>query len=295
MARKKKVDCVDDSVGLDIDSVGTTAPDGTLTDQEALSLELAEAGLSEPILAADESEPQAGESAPDEPLMTDPLWHDFVMSQFTPGELDANKRPVVAGLRRVTQLLLGPIVESGPSVVQVPGYHRNTGELLQPAVVHFHVKLLMCRLEDHSSGLGPNEPYLASYSEVADVYHGNTDSEFHRFATATCATRAESRALRKALRLRTAASEEMTAVPACDSGLSGLVTPTQLRFLDVLGKRLDVDVLAFVNAGKASYDSVRKVPYEKAQEMAETLSGWQTDPSKIVEKLKGYDPNWMAG
>ena len=45
-----------------------------------------------------------------------PEWDAYVMSQFEPNEL-IDGYPNVAGLRRVAELLLGPILESGPSQV----------------------------------------------------------------------------------------------------------------------------------------------------------------------------------
>ena len=50
----------------------------------------------------------------DTPLMTSPDWNDYVLELFQDKELiDGN--PLVAGLRRVAELVLGPIVYSGPS------------------------------------------------------------------------------------------------------------------------------------------------------------------------------------
>jgi len=48
------------------------------------------------------------------------------------------------------------------------------------------------------------------YSEVADSWEGNTDDMFCAFAVAIASTRAEARALRKALKIKGVAAEELT-------------------------------------------------------------------------------------
>ncbi len=258
-----------------------------LTAEEALSLECDMSAV-QPV--EQEGGGRAAEESPvaPEPSMTDPAWQDFVMSKFAPGECDPDGRPMVHGLRRVTHLLLGPTLESGVSVVQSPDY--AAGRMTRAAVVEYCVKILMCRLEEP----GPDEPYAVLFSDAADVHEGNTDGNFVRFGTPTAATRAEARTLRKALRLRGAASEECTKVPAPGAPADGLINDTQVNFINVLARRLDVNAMAFVNAGKRHYRGLREVPYETAQVMLETISGFQTDPENIPADLKGYDPDWLS-
>ena len=57
--------------------------------------------------------------ASDAPSMTDPKWNDYVMSMFTEKEM-YNGNPLVNGLRRVAEVVLGPIVYSGPTPVFPP-------------------------------------------------------------------------------------------------------------------------------------------------------------------------------
>ena len=55
----------------------------------------------------------------DSPDITSPEWNGYVMGMFTEKELyDGN--PLVAGLRRVAELVIGPIVFSGPTQVFPP-------------------------------------------------------------------------------------------------------------------------------------------------------------------------------
>ena len=127
--------------------------------------------------------------AEESPSTTDPGWNDYVMSKFTEKELyDGN--PLVNGLRRVAELVIGPIVYSGPTQVFPPQRDDHHGR----ATVVFTVEF--------ENGM--------RYSEVADCWEGNTDDMFCAYAIATASTRAEGRALRKALRIRAVAAEEMT-------------------------------------------------------------------------------------
>ena len=123
------------------------------------------------------------------PSMTDPEWNDYVLGLFDKGEL-YDGRPLCAGLRRISELILGRIVSSRPTQVFPP----SSGEEIGRATVIWEVVF--------ADG--------SVFSDVADCWEGNTDDTFCVFNTATAATRAEGRALRKALRLRTVAAEEMT-------------------------------------------------------------------------------------
>ena len=123
------------------------------------------------------------------PNPTDVEWNDYVLSLFDEKEL-YDGRPLCAGLRRVAELLLGRMVISRPTQVFPP----TEGDSIGRATVIWEVVF-----EDGSV-----------FSDVADCWEGNTDDTFCVFNTATAATRAEGRALRKALRLKTVAAEEMT-------------------------------------------------------------------------------------
>lgn len=232
-----------------------------------------------------------GGDIPEEPLMSDPEWSNFVMGHFVDDELDKDGKPLVHGLRRVVRKLLGPVLESEPDVIQcpafIPGNERLT--LLQPAVVKHRVRVLMCRLES-----GMSAAYPITFAEVADVYFGNTDPNFVRYATAMASTRAEARCLRKMLQLRCVASEETTNLPVEDASVDGFITPTQVTFLNVLCKRCDIDLMKFISSGKNQYTRVQDVPFARAVKMVEVLSGYQTDPSKIPDNIKGYDSCWMS-
>lgn len=214
------------------------------------------------------------------PAYTDPQWADWVMSQFRDDEMDPSGRPLVYGLRRLTQLLLGPVVLSLTDLLESP---RLEGGIMSPAVARCHIKVLFCR--DTAT------PYEVECSDVADCFAGNTDPAFARFPSAMAATRAEARCLRKLLRLRGAAAEEMASVPL--ESTAGCISKDQLNFINVLCRRCNIDAMKFINAGKQRYQSPQEINYQTAVRMVEHLSGLQNDPSKIPTDMVGFVPDWL--
>lgn len=216
--------------------------------------------------------------------MEDPRWNAYVMQQFTNDELDQQGNPKVAGLRRVARKLLGPILESCSEVVQAPNFVNAEGTRLRPTVVQHTIKILWQK--DYEKA------FEATFTEAADVQLGNCEEEYLRFPVATCSTRAEARALRKALQLAKVSAEETTLVPVEEAAVNGMATPTQITFLDVLCKRNDINVMKYVNMGKTQYKKIANVPFEVAEKMAKHLSTLQNDPGKVTEEIKGYNQDW---
>ncbi len=145
------------------------------------------------------------------------------------------------------------------------------------------------------------------FSDVADCWEGNTDDAFCVFNTATAATRAEGRALRKALRLRTVAAEEMTkkdtaavvrsfaktkqvATPEYNS--SAPMTPNQANFMNVLGERTNVSIELLIT--KTLGVDFKKIQKEDANKAIKLLNSYQQDKSTIPAEILGFDKNWRG-
>ena len=223
------------------------------------------------------------------PSMFSDEWNDFVMAHFHRNELiDGN--PICAGLRRVAEFLLGDIVESGPEQV----FPAMDGSSPDRATVEFKVVFNWM-----------NSGQQRVYKEVADVWHGNTDDLFCAHPVATASTRAEGRALRKALKLRCLAAEELAKKDIVSivqesvkkSPTSGeyevdqSVSPQQVQFIDPKCKQLDIDVMLFINMGSGDYANIGQVTRDSAKKMINFLNGYQNG-EPIQDSIKGYKANW---
>ena len=220
------------------------------------------------------------------PDPTSPEWNDHVLSLFTDGELYEG-RPLCAGLRRVAELLLGRIVSSRPTQVFAPEGGNEIGR----ATVVWEIVF-----EDGSL-----------FSDVADCWEGNTDDAFCVFNTATAATRAEGRALRKALRLKTVAAEEMTKKNTAsivrsisqtkqvategEYDNSQRMTDPQANFIDVKCKQLNLNVAEFF---KEVFDVnvKRKVDKGRASLAIQKLNDYQQDKNLVPDSITAYLSDW---
>lgn len=231
------------------------------------------------VSAAALAEPGEGEKpAPPIPAMSDTGWSDYVMTKFDDDEL-IEGCPTVDGLRRVAELVLGNIINSVTNVVEAPNQVTNNG---RATVTHC---ISIAWDQDRND--------IRTFSDAADVYPGNADAHFAIFPTAMAATRAEGRALRKALRLkRVVTAEEIATNPIEDNGSNGKIDRAQKRFIDVLAKRNNINVMKYINAGQTKYASIDDVESRVAQKMVKFLSDCQQDHGKIKPEWKGYDSDW---
>lgn len=136
------------------------------------------------------------------PAMHDINWPDFVMSHFDESELvkkvvygTEKSFPKVDGLRRVVELLLGPIIQGQARTIECSRPDND-----YTATVEYTVKIRCTKT-------GGTDRVFTS---VADAGLNNADPIFRRFAPQLAETRAEGRALRKALRLNVVAFEELS-------------------------------------------------------------------------------------
>lgn len=222
----------------------------------------------------------------DAPSMLSPEWNDYAMALFEEGELVDGKYPLVAGLRRVAELALGPIVFSGPTQVFPVQRDDHHGR----ATVVFAVEF--------ANG--------QRFAEVADSWEGNTDDMFCAFAVAIASTRAEARALRKALKIKGVAAEELTKKDTAkivrdiskqkessdgDYDDQSRMSDAQLNFIDVKCKQLNINgVKLFSELFNA--DVNKKVSKKVASDIIDKLNDFQRDKGSIPESLQGYQEEW---
>lgn len=220
----------------------------------------------------------------DRPSMLSPEWHDYAMGLFVESEL-VDGHPLVAGLRRVAELVLGPIMYSGPTQVFPVQRDDHHGR----ATVVFTVEF--------ENGM--------RYAEVADSWEGNTDDTFCAYAVAIASTRAEARALRKALKIKGVAAEELTKkdtakivrqISSVKDSSGGeyndqdRMSDAQYNFIDVKCKQLNINgekLFTLFNV-----DSGKKVSKKIASDIIDSLNDYQRDKSSIPQDILGYQQEW---
>ena len=281
--KKDLVELVEALMAKDEDFVTMQIPDPSMFDEV---FEEAQQTEEQPEEVATIEE---GGNEEDRPSIFSDEWSGYVMAHFKSNELiDGN--PICAGLRRVAELLLGDIVESGPEQIYPATDSNGPGR----ATVVFKVVFNWM-----------NEGTLRVFKEVADVWHGNTDDLFCAHPVATASTRAEGRALRKALKLRCLAAEELAkkdivnivqesvkqAPTSGDYEAGKGISGQQIQFIDNRCNQLDIDVLGFINIGENTYGNIGDVTKDSAKKMIKVLNTYQNG-SSIPDKIKGYNINW---
>lgn len=230
------------------------------------------------------------------PLRTDVEWHNYVMGLFDESEL-YDGMPLVAGLRRVSQLVIGPIISSKPVQVFAPTDVDHMGR----ATVVYEVQFQKPKAEEKVkkgeavSVLSSWNDNVLTFADVADCFEGNADDLVALHPAATASTRAEARALRKALGLTCVSAEELTrnkdivkeyktkvGEPTDGSMKNGdIMSVNQKKCIAVICDKIKVDPVKMVMhlAGKG-VDSLTK---GEASKVIDSLSNMQNGKMEIPE------------
>jgi len=215
------------------------------------------------------------------PDIIDPEWNDYVLNLLEPDE-KINDNPTTDGLRRLTEKLLGPIVESNSIIVQTP-----TPENKYRATVQHNITIEF------------DENDRRQFSGCADSYYGNTD-KYEHFPIAVAETRAEGRAYKRALKLRKIiAAEEYSQkkVDIYDSPTQNEITAFQIQFIDSLCRpdKLNLNVQKTVeHILNRSITHITQLTHQEAITINGKLHEYRQNPDQIIEEIKGYQDNWQS-
>ena len=220
------------------------------------------------------------------PAYTSPDWPEYVMKNFTDDELD-DGNPNINGLRRVSQLVLGPILISRPLNPSSNLDNESMGRASCAYEVTFH-------WFD-----GTNR----TFGGFAGAWEGNTDNDFQLFPEAMAETRAEGRALRKALNITKVCADELTSKDADEvsdkfanrsqydtSEPTGLIEDNQVNVINHLCNRLGISVEGTCTlAADRDIDNIRKLTKAEGAATIKLLSRYQSKDENsldIPEELK---------
>jgi len=215
-------------------------------------------------------------------------WHDYVMRQFHDNEL-INNAPTCDGCRRVLEQVVGVIVSTS-----IPSYIGPTRDNYGTATVVVEISVYITN-ESH-----PAVGRTITVQEIADVNHANTDEPYNKYPSATAATRAEGRALRKLLRLRgVTTAEEVSQVAEEEDSNEWApeepITDSQIAVIDMLcnSDRLNMSVLHFINSGRKNYGDIREVTSTTAQRMIQELNKIQRGQKAKPPGIPNYTTDWQ--
>ena len=201
------------------------------------------------------------------PDITDPEWTDYVMTLFVEAELE-KQMPRVDGLRRIARKLLGHF-SIQTNVVQAPTISNRN---------HATVSVSL----NFANG--------SFYQSAADVCIENTQKEYAIHSVATAETRAEGRALRKALGLNKILSAEELTSPDRDERVDSDSHKLTAEFLNSLGamcKKQKIDLFKLIVAKVDSNIAMEEdLTIKQGQEILSLLHAYRIDKEEIPENVK---------
>lgn len=227
----------------------------------------------------------ASEMSEKRPSINDLNWTEYVLSLLSDDEKIAGN-PTTDGLRRVFEIALEcRIMSSTSNVVQTP-----TPENEKRATVVHSVTYALNKAPGDNPDLN-----IVTIEGAADVYWGNCDKVFRNHPVAVAETRAEGRALRRALRLRKVVAAEEIAKDIEDNPDKNTVSKisnNQINFIDVMAQRLNINVTKFLENNNIKIDNIYDILHEKAVEVIRLLSKYQQNVGDIPMEIMGYSKDW---
>jgi hypothetical protein len=212
-------------------------------------------------------------------------WNDYVLGLLSEDE-KISGNPTTDGLRRIFEIVLDcRLISSTSSVVQSPSPDNEK----RATVVHS----LTYRLNPSSPD--PECINTLTVDGSADVYWGNCDKVYRNHPVAVAETRAEGRALRRALRLRKVVAAEELATNIEDDPTGDTVNKisnTQINFIDVMSKRLDINTKELIKDLGYDNKNIKNLMHNEAVSIIRELSKHQQNVDGIADSLKGYYEEW---
>ena len=216
---------------------------------------------------------------PPYPSDYDQEWSEFLLDQLADNEL-IHGAPTVDGLRRITERFFGEILHSRTQVLEHPTSQNNQ-------------RCTLC----HSIGI---KKYRTGEKIVidgcVDVLYHKTPYPFKDHLIATADTRAEGKALRRALKIRVVTAEELQNEDEQEILSSGgeLANDQQILAINQLCKRLNVSVATFVTSEHDTASTINELKNLEARLLISKLSEFQRTPKDIPDSCVGYDENWKT-
>lgn len=198
----------------------------------------------------------------------DKEWTDYVLGLLDPEREMDNKNPKTDGLRRVAHQLYG-------------GFSVKTNVVDSPRIDNGYRATVVVSVK-FADGM--------EYDGAADVYSGNTDKKFAVHAVATAETRAEGRALRRALKLtKVLAAEELYNADTDEpTGLeeNSAMPSTMLTSLELIANNTGVDLLKVAQKQGYNINSVKELTKEQGLALSKVLGDIKRKVIELTDDIK---------
>lgn len=211
------------------------------------------------------------------PKETDEGWYDFLIDNLYENEL-VKGSPTVDGLRRLTEKFFGEIIESRSQVVETE--HNGEG--------------LRCTIK-HTLGIRKYRTNTSIYVDACiDVDYKSLPHPFNKHVVATADTRAEGKALRRALKLRVITAEESQIqvedeVFSKDDGIND----QQIMAIGAVCRKHNINVEKIAKSVYNNVTSIKQLSNIQASLLMDKITSYQREKS-VPEELLGYNPSWQS-
>lgn len=203
---------------------------------------------------------------------TDPKWTEFIIENLSDDELSKGN-PTTPGIRRVAQDLFGDIITSDSHVIT---------DIREKATVK-HTLVIQRYLDGREM----------TVSACVDVMYDKTPYPFKEHLVSTACTRAEGKALRRALKLNIQTAEELSNtdednVPDID--MESLINDQQILALKTMCRRLNVNMAKFIKVNVKKATNIKNIKSVECRLMMSQLSEFQRE--SVPSDLEGWSEGW---
>ena len=215
---------------------------------------------------------------PTHPKEHDPEWSEYLLDQLSDNEL-INGAPTVDGLRRITEKCFGEIIGSRSEIIDTPTAQNNQ----------------RCTIKHTLTIAKYGTAHSIVVDGCVDVLYHKTPYPFKDHLVATADTRAEGKALRRALKIRVVTAEELQNEDEQEALSSDeLVNDQQILAINQLCKRLDISVVPLVTGEYKKTKTITELRNLEARLLISKLSEFQRTPDDIPKTYIGYNENWKT-
>jgi hypothetical protein len=209
----------------------------------------------------------------DTPTPQSENWTSYVLTLLRKDEL-FDGRPTVDGLRRITEVIVGQIVNREVVFLSPPNKDNNMTSTIT-------LRISIQILQDNYWG---NHNGIITEEDVGDAGLYNADPPFDKYPSSLASTRAEGRCLRKILRLKIVTSEEISQKAEQSTSLENTTSTSdewipsdkisfeQKNVITLLCKQTNINVNDIINSGKEKYNSIDDISKDTGQKIIQYLN-----------------------